>query len=207
MEKIAWSKLIRRTHMYLALFLTPWMVVYALSSFIFNHHALFSGGKPLAQFEKVEELPYEAVFSDGIEPREAGLQILRDLDREGAFWVGQNQKLTAERFTVNRNRAIGPERIHYYPRENKVIIERQKTTTASLLVGLHLKHGIGHPGIAANLWGIVLDLVIVGMLFWVLSGVWMWLGIKPEVLGRRKRAGRPRAVSTFHVHRMTQTRR
>ena len=50
MEKIAWSKLIRRTHMYLALFLTPWMVVYALSSFIFNHHALFSGGKPLATF-------------------------------------------------------------------------------------------------------------------------------------------------------------
>ena len=165
--------------MYLALFLTPWMVVYALSSFVFNHHAFFSGGKPLAQFEKVAELPYEAVFSDGIEPREAGLQILRDLDREGAFWVGQNQKLSAERFTVNRNRAIGPERIHYYPRENKVIIERQKTTTASLLVGLHLKHGIGHPGIAANLWGIVLDLVIVGMLFWVLSGVWMWLGIKP----------------------------
>ena len=58
--------------MYLALFLTPWMVVYALSSFIFNHHAFFSGGKPLAQFEKVAELPYEAVFSDGIESREAG---------------------------------------------------------------------------------------------------------------------------------------
>jgi hypothetical protein len=36
--------------MYLALFLTPWMVVFALSSFIFNHHALFSGGKPLATF-------------------------------------------------------------------------------------------------------------------------------------------------------------
>ena len=178
MKKTAWSKLIRRTHMYLALFLTPWMVVYALSSFIFNHHAFFSGGKPLAQFEKVEEREYKAVFSDDIEPREAGLQILRDLNREGAFWVGQNQKLTAKRFTVNRNRAIGPERIHYYPQENKVIIERQKTTTASLLVGLHLKHGIGHPGIAADLWGIILDLVIVGMLFWVLSGVWMWLEIK-----------------------------
>ena len=30
MEKIAWSKLIRRTHMYLALFLTPWMVVFTI---------------------------------------------------------------------------------------------------------------------------------------------------------------------------------
>ena len=30
MKKIAWSKLIRRTHMYLALFLTPWMVVFTI---------------------------------------------------------------------------------------------------------------------------------------------------------------------------------
>ena len=47
MGKIAWSKLTPRTPMYLVLFLTPWMgVLYALSSFIFKHHALFSGGKP-----------------------------------------------------------------------------------------------------------------------------------------------------------------
>ena len=182
MKKFAWSWLIRRAHMYLALFLTPWVLVFALSSVIFNHLKFFSGGKPLAPFEQVAELPYEAVFSDGIEPREVGLQILRDLDREGAFWVARNQKLTAKRFTVNRNRAIGPERIHYLPQENKVIIERQKVTPSALLVGLHLKHGVGHPGIAANLWGIILDLMVVGMLFWVASGVWMWLEIKPARL-------------------------
>ena len=152
MKKNGWSKLIRRTHMYLALFLTPWVLVFALSSVIFNHFKFFSGGKPLAPFEQVAELPYEAVFSDDIEPREAGLQILRDLDREGAFFVARNQKLTAKRFTVNRNRAIGPERIHYLPQEKKVIVERQKVTPSALLVGLHLKHGVRHPGIAANLW-------------------------------------------------------
>ncbi|MCP4826431.1 MAG: hypothetical protein GY892_20290 [Shimia sp.] len=165
--------------MYLALFLTPWVLVFALSSVIFNHLKFFSGGKPLAQFEQVEELPYEAAFSDGIESREAGLQILRDLGREGAFFVRQNQKITDRKFTVNRNRAVGPERIHYYPQENKVVIERQKVTPSVFLVGLHLKHGTGHPGISANLWGVILDLVIVGMFFWVLSGIWMWLEIKP----------------------------
>jgi hypothetical protein len=30
MKKTAWSKLIRRMHMYLALFLTPWMVVFTI---------------------------------------------------------------------------------------------------------------------------------------------------------------------------------
>ena len=34
MKKIAWSKLIRRTHMYLALFLTPWVMVYGLVTFV-----------------------------------------------------------------------------------------------------------------------------------------------------------------------------
>ena len=75
--------------MYLALFLTPWVLVFALSSVIFNHLKFFSGGKPLAQFEQGEELPYEAAFSDGIESREAGLQILRDLGRGGRFSSGK----------------------------------------------------------------------------------------------------------------------
>ena len=62
MKKIAWSKLIRRTHMYLALFLTPWVMVFALSSIIFNHFKFFSGGKLLAPFEQVAELSGLATF-------------------------------------------------------------------------------------------------------------------------------------------------
>ena len=34
MKKIAWSKLIRRTHMCLVLFLTPWVMVYGLVTFV-----------------------------------------------------------------------------------------------------------------------------------------------------------------------------
>jgi len=59
--------------MYLSLFLTPWVLVYALSSIIFNYFKFFSGGKPLAPFEPLAELPYKAVFSDDIGPRKAGL--------------------------------------------------------------------------------------------------------------------------------------
>jgi hypothetical protein len=35
------SKILRRTHMYLALFLTPWMLIYALSTMAMNHRELF----------------------------------------------------------------------------------------------------------------------------------------------------------------------
>ena len=35
------SLIIRRTHMYLGLFLFPWMLMYALSTMVMNHRALF----------------------------------------------------------------------------------------------------------------------------------------------------------------------
>ena len=62
MKKIAWSRLIRQTYMKLALFLRPWVLVYALSSIIFIHFKFFSGGKPLASFEQVAELSGLATF-------------------------------------------------------------------------------------------------------------------------------------------------
>ena len=62
MKKIAWSRLIRQTYMNLALFLRPWVLVYALSSIIFNHFKFFSGGKPLAPFEQVAILSGLATF-------------------------------------------------------------------------------------------------------------------------------------------------
>ena len=62
MKKIAWSRLIRQTYMNLALFLRPWVLVYALSSIIFNRFKFFSGGKPVAPFEQVAELSGLATF-------------------------------------------------------------------------------------------------------------------------------------------------
>jgi len=32
-----WNLLFRRTHLYLGLLLIPWMLIYALSTFVFNH--------------------------------------------------------------------------------------------------------------------------------------------------------------------------
>src|SRR6185503_5205344 len=83
------SKLIRRTHMYLALFLTPWMLIYALSGLVLNHGQAvraFYGAK-FGQMEKVEERSYAATFSADAEPRMIGAQILEHLGLSGAFFV------------------------------------------------------------------------------------------------------------------------
>ena len=45
---MTFSIIVRRTHMYLALFLFPWILMYALSTLAMNHRAVFSrdGGAP-----------------------------------------------------------------------------------------------------------------------------------------------------------------
>ena len=65
------SLLIRRTHMYLALFLFPWLLMYALSTAGMNHRALFvdAAGNGAPQFERERELVYDGVFPDGAELR------------------------------------------------------------------------------------------------------------------------------------------
>src|SRR5260221_9985145 len=82
-------KLIRRTHMYLALFLSPWMIIYALSGLVLNHNQAIRNlyGDRFAPFEKVEERDYAATFSADADPRMIGAQVLDHLGLAGTFNV------------------------------------------------------------------------------------------------------------------------
>src|SRR6185369_12960622 len=81
------SKLLRRTHLYLALFLTPWILIYAASTFVMNHRVWFRsmyGGPPPSPVVEKEQ-PYDAVFPEGAGPKQIGEQVLASLHLEGAF--------------------------------------------------------------------------------------------------------------------------
>ena len=171
------SKLIRRIHMYLALFLTPWMLVFALSTLGLNHGPWLKqlyGGK-IFQFDLEQDIEYSASFSDDTKPRDIARQILEDLDLQGSFGVrGQ----VRERLIINRQDPLAQRRITYYPKDNRLTVERERFRTPTFFNKLHFRHGFGHDDLAADLWAGSVDLVIFGMLFWVASGFWMWWEIK-----------------------------
>ncbi len=173
------SKLIRRTHMYLALFLTPWMLIYALSGLVLNHgqavRALY--GDKWGQMEKVEERPYTAAFSADADARLIAAQILEHLGLSGTFNVvpGAN----ASRLVINRNAAFAQHRITYFRNEHRLLIEKQAFSAPVFVNRTHFRHGYEQPFLSAKIWAVVVDLAVVGMLFWVLSGIWMWWEIKP----------------------------
>ena len=164
------SKLIRRTHMYLALFLTPWMLMYALSTMAMNHRAFFRAGPPA--FETEREQRYEAAFASGATPRQIARQILHDLGMDGAHNV--SKPAADGRLTILRLDPVTPRRIVYAPADRKLIIEREVFRAPAFLERMHRRRGFQHDYTIEDTWAFSVDLVIVAMVFWAASGLWMW---------------------------------
>jgi hypothetical protein len=170
------SKILRRVHMYLALFLTPWVLMYGLSTMAFNHHHALRewyGGAPPFVLEK--EVDYERAFPDSLGAQQIAQQILRDLDLDGRFRVRGN---AARRLTILRQDPVSPTRVVFLPQERRVTVEVQETRTPNLLARLHVRRGYQSEYAVDDTWAVSVDLVIGAMLFWVLSGLWLWWELK-----------------------------
>src|SRR5688572_15708103 len=118
------SKLVRRSHMYLALFLSPWLIMYAASTFVMNHRAWFHpvpASPP--PFEKESEQTFRGQLPENAAPREIAIALLRDLDLEGAHSV--NASPDKQRITIVRQEAASARRLIFTPTDNRVIIEKQ----------------------------------------------------------------------------------
>ena len=165
--------------MYLALFVTPWMIVYALSGLVLNHGNWIRGlyGPRFAQFEKVDERPFTAAFSADTEPRAMGGQILEQLGLAGTFNVQGNA--TSPRLVVVRNAAFSAHRVTWFRAENRLLIEKQSFVLPLFFNRLHFRAGYGQPFLASRVWAFTVDLAIAAMIFWALSGIWMWWEIRP----------------------------
>src|SRR5262249_32282367 len=129
-------------------------------------------GDRFAQMEKVGEQPYAAAFSADADPRLIGAQILEHLGLSGTFNV-QNQP-PQQRLVINRNAGFAQHRITYFRNENRLLIEKQSYTAPVFFNRTHFRHGYEQPFLTSKIWALVVDLAIVGMLFWALSGVLMW---------------------------------
>jgi hypothetical protein len=172
------SKLLRRTHLYLALFLTPWILMYAASTFVMNHRAWFQSlyGGPPPQLVVEREQTYEAVFPEDATVKQIAEQILSSMNLEGAFNVSQRPRDGA--VVINRLDPVTPRRITYQPAANKITIERLPWETRAYLERMHRRRGYQHDRVLEDAWAFSVDLFIVAVMFWVFSGIWMWWELK-----------------------------
>ena len=166
------SLFLRRTHMYLALFLTPWMTMYALSTVVFNHGELLQG---TPNFIRERQLTYTHPFPAKATPRRMAEQIFADLHLPGAFQVESGDELPLR---AVRQDPVTPRRITYSPEDHSLLVEREAFRTSNFLTRLHSSLGYGGKHAARQVWAAGVDLSILATFLWIFSGFWMWWELK-----------------------------
>ena len=165
--------MLRRIHMYLGLFLAPWMFMYALSTMAMNHRALFRRNPGPPVMEKESERTWAG---SGANPAEIARRILQDLRLEGTHQV--NATPDGRRITILRQDPVTPRRIVYTPADGKLVVEKEVFRMPALLERLHRRRGYQAGFPLQNVWAFSVDLAIAAMLFWAASGLWLWWEMK-----------------------------
>jgi hypothetical protein len=167
------SQLVRRVHMYLALFLFPWILMYALSTLVMNHRALLAGRpRPI---EKERELIYDGIFPEPAAPRTKSRQILASVGLDGSHSVTERPDGA---IVITRNDLVTPRRLTYTPADHRLVIERTPFRSGPFLERFHRRRGYATTYRLDTAWAASVDLVIAAMVFWALSGLWMWWEMK-----------------------------
>jgi len=168
---MTFNKINRRTHLYLGLFLLPWLTMYGVSSAIIIH---FNPIEPLPKelaFEKPYDKPVDLKGANNSpELRAAAEQILRDLDMEGGFWADKRgaDTLHIERFSFRDSTSLT-----YSAKKQTLKVEHQKMRVPQVIQRLHFRGGYQQPGLGNQSWGLLVDLTCLAILLWILSGLIM----------------------------------
>ena len=164
---------VRRLHLYLGLALLSWVAVYGVSSAVFAHPAWFDGfyqdGKPLwaARFDRTYDLP----IPPGANLRDVGARIVADSGLSGSFGANRPNEYQVNVYVFTFWSAT---QIRYMVKEKRLIAEDRRFRWDHFLTGMHARGGFDQPSLLSKLWGAVVDVVCIGFLLWIASGLYMW---------------------------------
>jgi hypothetical protein len=173
------SHLIRRVHLYLGLALLPWVFMYGVSSIPFTHAEYFQqrdAAKGLPLWVVRAEKPFSAPVPKGPEELRAFARRLLDENdmhpaNFGAFSPNANT------VNVSAFSFLKSSRIVYAVDQKKITIEDRRFRFDQFLTGMHARGGYEQEGFLQNAWGVVIDIVCVGMILWIVTGYYMWWGV------------------------------
>jgi len=161
----------RRTHLYLGLFFLPWILMYGLSSVPFSHNMnkLFDDGGP--QWTDRFERPFSRPLPAQAEMREFAAAILEELGLEGAFGTYMPNP---KRLNIYMPDFISPAQVIYYVDEQRLVVRDKRFRLDHFLTGMHARGGYQHDSLLNDAWALIVDIVCLGMVLWVISGIIIW---------------------------------
>jgi hypothetical protein len=175
-SSVSW--IVRRVHLFTGLFLGPWMLMYALSTLVMTHRefvlSFYPSKAPAMAIER--ELDYTRTFSSTATRQEIGRQILQDLGLDGTHSVSGGKD--GKPLVINRQHALMARRVTFDPAAHKIVIERENFRASTWLERMHRRRGYDHPFLLEDTWGFTVDVAVLTMVFWSLSGIWLWWELK-----------------------------
>ncbi|MEQ8809572.1 MAG: hypothetical protein RIE59_10935 [Imperialibacter sp.] len=157
-------------HIYLGLFCTPYLLVFAISSLSFNHVSLREAFTPIKS-EKVSVAMRQDSFKD---PRALG-EALRDSLHLMGWFIPWESHIDSAGFLVNVRNLGRDFRMTGTWGIPEIELTTNSTRFISKLKGLHGLHE-EIPGAPwwINGWWLYQDLTVYSLLFWALSGIYLW---------------------------------
>jgi hypothetical protein len=157
---------VRRLHLYLGLFLLPWVVLFGVSSYPFNHP------RPVQpKWTVVLDRPYTLEVPPGADLRTIGQRIHSDAGFSGGFYVNQPN---AKRINVQHPDFRHPTRIAYFVEEKRLLAERREFVGSQFLTSMHARNGYELDSFWDTVWAVLVDVTCVAFLVWIASGLVMW---------------------------------
>jgi hypothetical protein len=172
----SWNLIIRRTHLYLGMFLMPWLLVYGLSTLTLNHREWFAQYLPAEpQFLPLWEKPQPLIvpLQDG-NLREVVRALLDAHSLQGPFFAQQQGR----RININVQNFIEPIKVTYDLDRQLLRAEKKKFSLVEVLVRLHFRVGYNGGGTLATIWPMFVDLFCATMLIWIITGLILWWKVR-----------------------------
>lgn len=170
---------IRDLHLWVGLFLCPFILVFAVSTILLNHPSRAVAGNAEPKREIAVQVP----------PGEAGSlsqaqAILRQIGVTGEIdYVRYNAK--SGRLFIPVSKPTETTRVDVDLRTNQATIEREVRGLGDAVNYLHKKpgpHNVKFRGnwIYMSWWAVTADIVVYGILFLTASGLYLWWKFKAE---------------------------
>lgn len=180
---MTFSRFNRRLHLYLGLSFLPWFFMYGISSVPFAHNPFFErrdAAKGLPLWTPRAERHLEASVPEKPEDlRIFGAALLREAGIEGSSFGTYRQSPT--QVNVYSYSFWKSTQLKYFVDQKKLLVEDRRFRWDHFLTGMHARGGFEQEGFLQTSWSAVVDVVCLGIIAWIASGLYMWW----EVPGHR----------------------
>ena len=164
---MTFAHFVRRAHLYTGLFLLPWVIMFGVSTIPINHQS----PEP-AQWTHLAEHRFDAPVPESSENlRPLGRDMMNAAGIEGGYYV---YRVNPRQVQAGHPRFLAPIRLNYFLEERRLVVEQRPFSLRPFLSGMHTRGGYDMGGFWDSVWAVFVDLVSVGLILWIASGIYMW---------------------------------